>query len=454
MIRPAISGMTRVVADCDEAYFVTLKDVLDAGDELVAAQSLSVGRNRAFQEILHYQLTIQNLRQRLVWSPKRRVNLSGAVARFVWMMAANDRLKDIEFYWGNLVTPFSDDGTLILGSDYGHRMLNPRPGINQISSIINRLQCDPSTRRAAISIYQPEDAVRESSDIPCAFGIFFHIRNGALYCSVLMRSNNLYILLPYNMFEFSLLTEVIATELGLPLGSLSYSAISMHVFSDNYEQGREVVREGLQYARLPMPPMPTSPSPIAQIKALVKLEADARHAAAGFTADNFNYWLSRADSGEYALAPYWRQLYYLLLLHMAHLANLQPALDSLSQVVEDPWKSYLPSDAFIAKTPSGVGQPVSPTQFALQMDGVGTQENVEIRRIQALETLCTEKSQQLRQAGGHPIIFSEYMALRTLLIGDLSSPLTLAARNLDEDLFDKALASLRRGDEAQGSENV
>src|SRR5207302_676113 len=150
------------------------------------------------------------------------------------------RYADIAFYEPK-VKGFTDDGISVPGSSYGRRIVQVRPGLDQLGSAISRLKDDPSSRRAAVTIYQPEDAVRESKDIPCAFGLFYHVRGGELYATLSMRSNNAVQLLPFNVFEFSLLAEVVACELGVPLGPLVYQAASMHVYDESLARAREII---------------------------------------------------------------------------------------------------------------------------------------------------------------------------------------------------------------------
>src|SRR5207253_2360104 len=109
--------------------------------------------------------------------------------------------------------------------------------------------------------------------IPCAFGLFYHIRGEALHASVLMRSNNAFVLLPYNLFEFSLLAEAVAAELHVALGTLTYHALSMHVYQDNYRLAEETTLAGSSAGVGPIPSMPFDPSPVEQIMDLVRLEA-------------------------------------------------------------------------------------------------------------------------------------------------------------------------------------
>jgi thymidylate synthase len=427
-------GLRHVAADADAAYVQTLSDVLEKGEELSAGETLSVGSGRKSKELLDYALILQNPRERLVWNPRRRLSLPGAIARFVWMMAANDRLKDIEFYWGNKVSAFSDDGVLVLGSNYGQRMLNPRPGVNQVVAIIDRLKEDLATRRAAISIYGAEDSVRKSHDIPCAFGLMFHVRQASLHSSVLMRSNNAFILMPYNIFEFSLLAEAVAAELKLPLGSMFYLAGSMHVYQENYEQSAEVISEGkAQFHRTAeMPAMPYDPSPIQEIRELVKLEAEARHAAAGFSINNFDQWLTIAET---RLSAYWRQLFYLLLLDMAQKRQIGYALGRLSVAIESPWRDYLPVNAFSSPTSTEL----APTRTLFGEERQATvrvlgDEMVANTRLRSLERLCDEKSKELERQGKLVISFSEFRSLRQSLVRGDDQPIALAARDLGQEV--------------------
>jgi thymidylate synthase len=444
-------GMRQSAVDADAAYAATLSDVLERGDELSAGETLSVGSGRRSKELLDYSFVLENPRERLVWNPKRRLSLPGAIARFVWMMAANDRLKDIEFYWGPRVSAFSDDGVLVIGSNYGQRMLNPRPGINQVAAIIERLQEDVATRRAAISIYEAEDSVRKSHDIPCAFGLMFHVRTGRLHSSVLMRSNNAFILMPYNIFEFSLLAEAVAAELKVPFGPLFYLAGSMHIYQENYEQSADVIASAAQTQRIAnMPVMPQEPSPIQQIRELVKLEAEARHAAAGFSSQNFDEWLTVAES---RLSPYWRQLFYLLLLDMAQKRKIDYALDKLSAAIESPWREYLPTTAFATST----GAEVTPirTLFGDERSTavrVSSQESLAGKRLLSLEGYCEVKSKQLQAEGEQVISFSEFKRLRRVLVGNSDESLALAARDLDQEVSSEEFDSEFRRMRADGAQ--
>jgi thymidylate synthase len=276
-----------IVTDADEAYAKTLSSLLNDGSRIEAGESKSVGSGKSTYEIMNFSIKIENPRQRLVFNSERKINLPAAVARFLWMMAGSDRLADIEFYEPK-VGSFSDDGIVIPGSSYGQRILRSRPGLDQLQAVIDRLKKDPSSRRAAISIYHPEDAVRDSKDIPCTFGIFYYIRDFKLHSTTLMRSNNSFILMPYNIFEFSLLAEVVCTEVNskdLPIefGSLTHTAISMHLYDENgnIEKSKKIIDAAKNVIAAKIPKIPKSSNPLEQIRQLVILEAKLRHESAG-----------------------------------------------------------------------------------------------------------------------------------------------------------------------------
>jgi thymidylate synthase len=262
-------GLTQYVPDAEAAYRKVLADVLATDHEIVGGETKSVGSKKRSKEILHYGLVIGNPRERLIWNAKRKLNVPAAVGRFVWMMAGNDRLKDIEFY-EKKVTAFSDDGIVVPGSSYGHRMMYPAPGCDQIEGVVSRLKEDAATRRAAVAVFRPEDVTRLSVDIPCTFGLAFHNRGEFLHPSVIMRSNNALVLLPYNIFEFSLLGEAVAAEIGLKLGAMSYYALSMHIYATDYGTAQDVIVADRPDQTTPVPAMPSNPPPMAQIRELVR----------------------------------------------------------------------------------------------------------------------------------------------------------------------------------------
>jgi hypothetical protein len=353
-----------------EAWERTLSDLLESGTPF-AAEKPGI-------EILAYTIRLQNMRARMGGHPLRPLSVVSAVARFVWMMAGSDRLEDIAFYEPK-VRPYTDDDLAVPGSSYGARLRRAGPGLDQIEEAIKRLQPDPRRldghlRRAANVIWRPEDAARSSNDIPCAFGLSYFPRDGVLHTELVMRSNNAMTLLPFNLFEFTLLAEVIAVAAKLEPGPFTLHAMSMHLF--DVTPGRDdATRIGGQPAAGvpdPMPPVPTD-DPLGQINLLCQIESKLRHEQEHISRDSAT--ILRARAGR--LDDFWRAFFDVLLVHALTKVN-RP--DIAGEVIE-----YLPAWAAAGaithvEKSSGTGEPAEPLVtgqlFELADDGRNVQDRV------------------------------------------------------------------------------
>lgn len=299
-------------ADADNMFRQIMSDIL----QCPTTGSVTTGATKVQNETnesLGYSVILRNPLDRIVANEKYKLDLPVAVARFVWMISGNNRLADIKFYQEK-VKDFSDDGIIVPGSSYGARIRQAYPGIDQLQGVIDRLKADPNSRRAAISIYQPTDATRTSKDVPCAFGMFFHIRNDLLHTQIVMRSNNATVLLPFNIFEFSMLAEVVAAECGVRLGPLKHYAASMHIYESAKAWSEQIARDGGKKLSKPMPLMPNSPTPLEEVRRLVEFEAELRHKSEAISDGSIADWIERIQE---SLTLYWQQFAFTLLVTVA-----------------------------------------------------------------------------------------------------------------------------------------
>ncbi|MCY4202471.1 MAG: thymidylate synthase [Aestuariivita sp.] len=296
----------------DAAFRRVLDEILKAPGVRKVGTGAETVSDSDFFERLAFRFEISNPRHRIVANDEYKLNLPVAVARFVWMISGNNRLADIAFYEPR-VRNFTDDGIIVPGSSYGTRIRQAYPGTDQLKGVIDELRNERNSRRAAISIYQPTDAGRESKDIPCAFGMFFHIRNNLLHTQVIMRSNNATALLPFNVFEFSLLAEVVAAECQVEMGSLSHYAASMHIYDKAKNFSEKILADGGTTQSVAMPPMPSEIAPLEEVKELVHFEADMRHRSEAISDDTIE---DEINGIRETLSTYWQQLAFLLLANL------------------------------------------------------------------------------------------------------------------------------------------
>lgn len=103
----------------------------------------------------------------------------------------------------------------------------------QYDWLINELKRNPSTRRAVLTIRDPNIDM-EVNDPACLQHIQYFIRDDKLHGKVLMRSNDACKATFMNAFAFIMLQKKIADELGIEVGTYTHRANSFHCYEKDY----------------------------------------------------------------------------------------------------------------------------------------------------------------------------------------------------------------------------
>lgn len=169
----------------------------------------------------------------------RKFNPYFAVVESAWVLSGKKDLKClksmIESYG-----QFSDDGDSLNGA-YGDRMRNFFE-IDQLEALIDLLGNDPDSRRAVITLYSPSDLLNNQSlDIPCNTTLFFKKRNTKLDITVINRSNDLYLGIPYNIFTFNVILKYAAYKTGLEIGVQRHFTDSLHLYEKDVAQVEKII---------------------------------------------------------------------------------------------------------------------------------------------------------------------------------------------------------------------
>lgn len=176
-------------------------------------------------EVLNSVTTITDPTRGIVFSKIRNMPMRYAVGELIWYLSGSNKVRDIKKYstfWEGI----SDDGET-LNSAYGYR-IHHEFGFDQWDYVKDMLTNDPNSRQAVIHI---KDATnKKTRDMPCTCLIQFLLRENKLYCTVYMRSNDLWTGFPYDVFAFTALQIKMAMELGVDLGSYTHIAGSLHLY--------------------------------------------------------------------------------------------------------------------------------------------------------------------------------------------------------------------------------
>ena len=192
-------------------------------------------------EILHTAISIAEPRERWVVSRQPPLNPAYAIAEVVWIVAGRNDAQFLN-YFNPRLPMFAGHGSSYYGA-YGHR-LRRGLGIDQIERAYRALKSNPDTRQVVLQIWDSrsdlpdEDGTPRSEDIPCNVVSLLKVRGGKLEWMQVMRSNDLFRGLPYNIVQFTSLQEILAGWLEVGVGSYCQISDSMHVYEKDYESVR------------------------------------------------------------------------------------------------------------------------------------------------------------------------------------------------------------------------
>ena len=115
-----------------------------------------------------------------------------------------------------------------VNSNYGYQWKRK----SQLKHVINKLKKDHNTRHAAITIYDGKEWENYKNDTPCTYAVQFSIIDGKLNMSVYMRSNDLWYGFCNDQYQFSMLQNMVARELNIPVGWYYHHAHNLHLYND------------------------------------------------------------------------------------------------------------------------------------------------------------------------------------------------------------------------------
>ena len=107
---------------------------------------------------------------------------------------------------------------------------------NQLDYIISKLQANPNTRHAAITIYDAKEWPTYQHDTPCTYAVQFTVLNDKLNMAVMMRSNDLWYGFCNDQYCFSRLQLMVADRLGIRLGTYFHFAHNLHLYNNIIEK--------------------------------------------------------------------------------------------------------------------------------------------------------------------------------------------------------------------------
>lgn len=181
----------------DKVWLGQLANILSNGSPRAA-------RNHSTLDLVGSHLIV-NMMTPVLTVPERKLSYRFMAAEAAWILSGSDKVSDIAL-WNKNISQFSDDGVKFFGA-YGPKIQDQR------QYVVRKLQEDPDTRQAGLTIWRENPP--STKDVPCTIAMFFSRRGDFLDSSVFMRSSDVWLGLPYDIFNFSMVTADICNLLNV-----------------------------------------------------------------------------------------------------------------------------------------------------------------------------------------------------------------------------------------------
>ena len=115
--------------------------------------------------------------------------------------------------------------------------------VDQLANIMKSIQTNPTDRRMVLSAYNVGELSKMSLP-PCHMFAQFYVNSpglpsARLSCQVYIRSNDLFLGLPFNIASYALLTHMMADVAGLDVGELIITIGDAHIYRNHMDQVEE-----------------------------------------------------------------------------------------------------------------------------------------------------------------------------------------------------------------------
>lgn len=215
----------------DDIYLELIKQLFEEGK--------TVGNTLELSNVKFVLKSVGGNRTPILNLTDRNFSIEYLLAELVWYFSGDNSMKFISKF-GSIWEKLSDDGETN-NSAYGY-ILQQKHGFNQVDKIIELLKIDPNSRRAVLNLNVPNKKVIETHDEPCTIALQFLLREDKLDCTVMMRSNDIWFGLPYDVVFFVELQKYIAKQLDVHAGDYTHFAVSLHMYEKDFARAALILQ--------------------------------------------------------------------------------------------------------------------------------------------------------------------------------------------------------------------
>lgn len=212
--------------------FITADSADELFEKVVSALSDNpVDDSKMAYELVNANLQLTNPTKNTMCNCIRKMPLRYAIGELLWYNSCNPSWKAI-YPYSKFWKGISDNGSTV-NSNYGW-CIRKKYGFDQWEMVKKLLQENTNSRQAIIHIKEARNLIdNPTKDLNCTIALQFLLRNNKLDLIVTMRSNDIWLGLPYDLFNFTCMQIQMAMELGVDIGMYYHNAGSLHIYKED-----------------------------------------------------------------------------------------------------------------------------------------------------------------------------------------------------------------------------
>jgi thymidylate synthase len=207
----------------DRQYLELIKDIMDNG--YYDNNRTGIPTKKMFGKLFEF-----DLQKEFPILTTKFVPFKTAVKELFWIyvMQSND-VRGLQQMGVNVWNEWMRaDGTI--GKSYGYQIFKYK----QIDKLIDGLKNDPQSRRHIMTLWNLDD-LDDMALQPCAFQTIWDVADGYLNCSLIQRSGDMGLGIPFNLTQYAVLVHMIAQVVNLKPGMLNHYINNAHIYEHHFE---------------------------------------------------------------------------------------------------------------------------------------------------------------------------------------------------------------------------
>ncbi|MCH8172460.1 MAG: thymidylate synthase [Proteobacteria bacterium] len=179
-----------------------------------------------------------DLRQGFPLLTTKKLHLKSIIYELLWLLKGDTNIKYLNDHGVKIWNEWADKAGE-LGPVYGAQWRAwPAAGggkVDQIAKVVAEIKADPFSRRHIVSAWNVGE-IGKMALPPCHCLFQFFVSEGKLSCQLYQRSADVFLVVPFNIASYALLTMMMAQATGLEPGDFVHTFGDVHLYANHLEQ--------------------------------------------------------------------------------------------------------------------------------------------------------------------------------------------------------------------------